>query len=81
MASKRSTELASRAGLIYEQKLRRQLESTNPDDFVAIEPDPPDFFRQDIERGHPGRPHRTSRALPFALRVGHKSTVELGAAP
>ncbi len=81
MASKQSTELADRASVIYEQKLRRQLESTNPDDFVAIEPESGDFFLgktlseaiQAARTAHPAR-------LPFALRVGHKSTVELGVA-
>ena len=37
MASKQSRELASRAITIYEQKLKSRLESTNPNDFVAIE--------------------------------------------
>jgi hypothetical protein len=79
MASKQSTELASRASAIYEQKLRSRLESTNPDDFVAIEPESGDFFLgktlseaiQAARTAHPAR-------LPFALRVGHTSTVEIG---
>jgi hypothetical protein len=79
MASEQSTEVASRASAIYEQKLRSRLESTNPDDFVAIEPESGDFFLgrtlseaiQAARRAHPAR-------LPFALRVGHTSTVELG---
>ena len=78
-ASKQSQDLAFRAGVIYEQKLRSRLESTNPDDFVAIEPESGDFFLgktlseaiQAARSAHPAR-------LPFALRVGHKSTVELG---
>ena len=81
MASRQSTELASRASAIYEQKLRKRLESTNPDDFVAIEPESGDFFLgktlseaiQAARAAHPAR-------LPLALRVGHKSTVELGVA-
>jgi hypothetical protein len=81
MASKQSTELASRASLIYEQQLRKRLESTNPDDFVAIEPESGDFYLgktlseaiQAARTAHPA-------CLPFALRVGHKSTVELGMA-
>jgi hypothetical protein len=79
MASKQSTELASRANAIYDQNLKSRLESTNPDDFVAIEPESGDFFLgrtlseaiQAARKAHPNR-------LPFALRVGHKSTVELG---
>lgn len=80
MASARSSELASRATAIYEQKLRGQLESTHRDDFVAIEPESGDFFLgktlseaiQAARTAHPA-------CLPFALRVGHTSTVELGA--
>ena len=79
MASKQSTDLASRANAIYEQKLKSRLESTNLDDFVAIEPESEDFFLgktlseaiQAARTAHPAR-------LPFALRVGHTSTVELG---
>jgi len=79
MASEQSTELASRASAVYEEKLRRRLESTNPDDFVAIEPESGDFFLaktlseaiQAARVAHPGR-------LPFVLRVGHASTIQLG---
>ena len=79
MASNQSTELATRAGMIYEQKLKSRLEATNPDDFVAIEPESGDFFLgstlseaiQGARRAHPNR-------LPFVLRVGHQSTLQLG---
>ena len=79
MASKQSTELARRACAIYEQKLRSQLESTNPNDFVAIEPESGDFYVgptlsdaiQAARAAHPAR-------LPFALRVGHHATVQIG---
>ena len=81
MASKQSTDLASRASLIYEQKLRGKLESTNPNDFVAIEPESGDFFlgktlSEAIQAARTAYPAR----LPFAIRVGHKSTIELGVA-
>ena len=39
MATQKSTELASRALAIYEEKLTCRLEPSNPDDFVAVEPD------------------------------------------
>jgi hypothetical protein len=69
------------ASAIYEQGLRKQLEATNPDDFVAIEPESGDFFLgktlsdaiQAARAAHPAR-------LVLALRVGHRSTVELGVA-
>ena len=44
MASQQSQELARRAGVICEQRLRAQLEHTHPDEFVAIEPDSGDYF-------------------------------------
>ncbi len=80
MASKLSENLGSRAIAIYQQRLKSRLESTNPDDFVAIEPESGDFFLgktlseaiQAARIAHPAN-------LPFALRVGHEATVELGA--
>lgn len=79
MASKQTTEVANRASAIYEQRLRGRLEATNPDDFVAIEPESGDFFlgrtlSEAIQAARTAHPNR----LPFALRVGHRSTVELG---
>jgi hypothetical protein len=79
MASKESSELASRASLIYEQKLRSRLESAHPDDFVAIEPESGDSFlgstlSEAIQGARTAYPDR----LSFALRIGYKSTVELG---
>jgi hypothetical protein len=80
MASRQSAELASRASAIYEQRLRSRLEPTHPEDFVAIEPESGDFFLgktlseaiQAARSAHPAR-------LSFAVRIGHKSTVEIGA--
>ena len=79
MASKLSADLGIRAEAIYQERLKNRLESTNLDDFVAIEPESGDFFLgktlseaiQAARAAHPAR-------LPFALRVGHKSTVEIG---
>lgn len=80
MASHQSLELARRAREIYEQELRSKLQATNRDDFVAIEPESGDFFLgrtlsqaiQAARAAHPG-------CLSFALRVGHETTVQLGA--
>ena len=44
MAAKQSTELANRAKAIYDEKLKHRLESSNLDDFVAVEPDSGEFF-------------------------------------
>jgi hypothetical protein len=79
MPSNKSIDLARRAQAIYEARLRQQLEPTNPDDFVAIEPESGDYFlgktlSEAIQAARAAYPQR----LPFALRVGHRSTVELG---
>jgi hypothetical protein len=80
MASKLSADLGIRARAIYQEQLKNRLESTNPDDFVAIEPESGDFFvgktlSEAIQAARAAHPAH----LPFALRVGHASTVEMGA--
>ena len=79
MASNESIDVASRARAIYDQRLKSKLEATNPDDFVAIEPESGDYFlgkslSEAIQHARARYPQR----LPFTLRVGHKTTVELG---
>jgi len=79
MPSEQSLEVARQAQQIYEQRLRAELESTNPDDFVAIEPQSGDYFlgktlSEAIQAARAAHPE----CLPFALRVGHTTTVELG---
>ena len=79
MASTQSIDLARKAQALYEQRLRAKLEATNLNDFVAIEPQSGDFFvgttlSEAIQIARAAYPDR----LPFALRVGHKTTVQLG---
>ena len=79
MASEQAIAAAREAQSIYERVLKARLEATNPGDFVAIDPESGDYFLgktlsaaiQSARAAHPGR-------LPFALRVGHRTTVELG---
>ena len=57
----------------------RELEATHADEFVAIEPDSGDYFLGQtlsgaIQAARSTYPERIS----FAMRVGHKATVELG---
>jgi hypothetical protein len=80
MASERSIEVARKAQEIYECKLKAKLEATNRHDFVAVEPQSGDYFlgktlSEAVQAARAAYPER----LPFALRVGHKTTVELGA--
>ncbi len=79
MASQRSIEVAEKSQAIYEERLRVKLEASNLNDFVAIEPESGEFFLADtlsgaIQAARAAYPDR----LPFALRVGHRVTVELG---
>ncbi len=80
MASATSESLGSRATAIYLERLKNRLEASNRDDFVAIEPESGDFFlgktlSEAIQAARTAPP----ACLPFAIRVGHESTVELGA--
>jgi hypothetical protein len=79
MASEQSIQVARRAQEVYEGKLREELEASNLDDFVAIEPESGDYFlgetlSQAIQAARAAYPDR----LPFVLRVGHPTAVEIG---
>jgi hypothetical protein len=79
MPTSESSEIARRAQVIYDERLKAMLEATHPDDFVAIEPESGDFFvgttlSEAIQSARAAYPQR----LPFTLRVGHKTTVDLG---
>ena len=79
MTSQDSAQLAHRAELIYQQRLKQSLEHSNPDDFVAIEPLSGDYFLGRTlseavgvaRKAHPNR-------LSYALRVAHQTAVHLG---
>ena len=79
MVSPETTDVARRARQFYEQNLRPQLEATNRNDFVAIEPDSGEYFCvkslsaaiQAARRAHPD-------CLVFALRIGHNTAVNIG---
>ena len=78
MASEQSVEMARRAQEIHEHRLKGELEATHRDDFVAVEPESGDYFlgktlSEAIQAARAAYPER----LPFALRVGHKTTVYL----
>jgi hypothetical protein len=80
MASAQSIELARRATAIYEQRLRNALEASNPNAFVAIEPDSGDYFLgQTLSEAIQAARAAHRDKLSFTLRVGHSVTVDLGA--
>jgi hypothetical protein len=79
MPTTSSIDIARRAQAIYDEQLRSQLEVTHADDFVAIEPDSGDYFvaetlSEAIQAARNAHPDR----IPFTLRIGFQSTVELG---
>ena len=79
MVSKRTEDVVRRATQLYEDKLRVNLEKTNMNDFVAIEPDSGEYFfgktlSQAIQASRSAHPDR----LAFAMRVGHSAAVQIG---
>jgi hypothetical protein len=67
------------AELVYEQKLRQELEATHRDEFVAVEPGSGDFFlgrtlSEAIGAARKAYPDR----LAHAMRVGHKAALHFG---
>ena len=79
MPSSNSIDVARRGQALYDERLRSKLEASHSDEFVAIEPDSGDYFlgntlSEAIQSARAVHPER----LPFAIRIGHKATVELG---
>lgn len=80
MPSLESIEIARKAQEIYERDLRHKLEATNLNAFVAIEPESGEYFlgntlREAAQAARSAFPNRRT----FTLRVGHTSTVHIGA--
>jgi hypothetical protein len=80
MISQDSQEIARQAEWIYEHRLKTTLEQSHLDDFVAIEPISGEYFvgatlSEAIGAARRAHPHR----LTYALRIGHRAAVHLGA--
>ena len=79
MVSEKTDDVARRAKQLYEHALRKKLETTNMNDFVAIEPDSGDYFigkslSEAIQASRADHPDR----LAFVMRVGHDAAVHIG---
>ena len=79
MVSEKTDDVARRAKQLYEHALRKKLETTNMNDFVAIEPDSGDYFigkslSEAIQASRAAHPDR----LAFVMRVGHDAAVHTG---
>ena len=69
-----------RANLIYDTRLRSELERTHPDFFVAIEPESGDYFLGETlseAAEAAGKFHVKSRTC--IMRVGHQAALHIGA--
>lgn len=80
MVSEHSIAVAKKAKIIYEERLRADLEPKHRDKFVAIEPDSEDFFigstySESVMAAREAHPDRIS----FVIRVGHDAAIHLGA--
>jgi hypothetical protein len=79
MISAESREIIRRAELVYEQRLKAELERTHLNSYVAIEPDSGDYFlgRTLSEASAAARQTYPDRRT-FVLRVGHPVAVYIG---
>lgn len=81
MAPEQTRDNASRARLIYDQRLRADLEADHFGQFVAVEPDSGDHFLADTldaaadaaQAAHPNR-------QAHVIRVGHAAALHIGGA-
>jgi hypothetical protein len=79
MVSEEAKSVISRAKEIYEQRLKSQLETTDRDRFVAIEPDSGDYFIADTfdEAVRLARTTHSTK-LTHTIRIGHIAAFHLG---
>ena len=79
MISDESKTVAEKAKEIYDSRLQPQLEATQMNKFVAIEPESGEHFVADsfslavadARKAYPDR-------LAFVVRVGHKAAIHIG---
>jgi hypothetical protein len=79
MISNHTTQVAERAKAIYNQRLRAELEASDPNRHVAIEPDSGESFVADsfgdaVAAARTAYPDRIS----FVIRIGHPAAIHLG---
>lgn len=72
-------EFVCRAEQFYEQELRAELEKSEPNQFVAIEPDSREYFlgktlTEAAQAARKAHPHRPSHLM----RVGHVAAIHIG---
>jgi hypothetical protein len=79
MVRKADPSIAIRAKKIYDERLRSRLEESDPDKFVAIEPDSGEFFIASTLSEAIGKSRQKyPDLLAHAIRVGHRVAVHFG---
>jgi hypothetical protein len=79
MASEHSRSVADRAKAIYSKQLQRELETSHPNRFVAIEPESgqhflADSYSQAVATARSAYPDRIS----LVIRIGHETGIHIG---
>jgi hypothetical protein len=79
MISPESRDLIQRAELLYEQRVKSQLEHTHRDAFVAIEPTSGDYFLGPTlsEASAAARAAYPDRRTHI-MRIGHAAAIHIG---
>ena len=73
------SNVAARARIIYQDRLRTRLEPSHSDEFVAIEPVSGDYFLgQTLSEAIGASRAKYPDRLAHALRVGHRAAVHFG---
>ncbi|MGB7327423.1 MAG: hypothetical protein WBD31_21280 [Rubripirellula sp.] len=79
MIQKVDDSVAERAKIIYHEQLKACLEASDPDKFVAIEPESGDFFLGATLSEAIGKSRQKHPSRPaHVIRVGHKAAVHFG---
>jgi hypothetical protein len=79
MVSQQSLLVSQAAKKIYNDRLRSQLEESQPNRYVAIEPTSGDYFLgHSLSTAVQAARHAYPDRLSFALRIGHDTAVHLG---
>ena len=77
--SPESLEIIRRAELVYEQKLKADLEKTHLNYFVAIEPESGEYFLgHTLSEAAAGARRAYPDRRAHIMRVGHRAAVHIG---
>ncbi len=79
MVSEETKSVISRAKEIYEGRLRRSLEASHIDQFIAIEPDSGDYFiGETFDEAVKSARSKYPSKLSHTIRIGHAAAFHLG---